>query len=146
MKIRNGFVSNSSTSSFHIYGICLDEGDEIANRIKENATDEMKELLLTKNNEAAAKSSYRDAFDSFEAYMDHFEEDDYELLYELGDAIDLSINHPEYYGIYIGIDPSNIGDNETGKEFKTRVEDLIKSLLGDDIKGFGWHEEAWRDG
>lgn len=28
MKIRRGFVSNSSTSSFLIYGICVEEGEE----------------------------------------------------------------------------------------------------------------------
>ncbi|MBT6050104.1 MAG: hypothetical protein HOG49_25180 [Candidatus Scalindua sp.] len=146
MKIRNGFVSNSSTSSFHIYGICLEEGEQVADRIKENATDDMKELLLTKNNAAAAKSSYRNVFDDFASYMDSFEEDSYELWYEIGCAANLSVNSPEYYGTYIGIDPSKIGDDETGREFKTRVENIIKSLLGSDTKGFGWHEEAWRDG
>ena len=147
MKIRNGFVSNSSTSSFYIYGICLDiDEDEITNKFKENTTDEMQKMLLTKNNEAAAKSSYRNAFDDFSAYIDHFGGDSYEMLYELGKAAKLSVNQLEYSGTYIGIDPSEIGDDETGKEFKTRVETLIKSLLGDDITGFSWHEETWRDG
>lgn len=29
MKIRHGFVSNSSTTSFCIYGICIEAGEEI---------------------------------------------------------------------------------------------------------------------
>jgi len=148
MKIRNGFVSNSSTSSFYIYGICLDEsGANLAERLKKNTTDEIKKTLLDKNNEAALKRSYLTAFDTFEAYVDHFNEDAYEILSSITNIMGLTMDSPEYYtGVYTGIDPSDIGDDETGKEFKTRVETLIKSLFGDNITGFGWHAEAWRDG
>ena len=148
MKIRNGFVSNSSTSSFYIYGICLDKSeDDIAKRFKENTPDEIKKTILDKNNELAEKRSYVTTFDTFEAYIDHFDEDVYEMLSSITGLVGLEMHSPEYYdAIYMGIDPSNIGDDETGKEFKTRVETLIKSLFGDDITGFGWHAEAWRDG
>jgi len=147
MKIRNGFVSNSSTSSFYIYGICLDENRKgLAEKLKTNIPDEIKKAILTKNNEAAEKSSYRKAFDDFETYIDHFDEDSYEMLSEIANAVGLTMDHPEYCGFYMGIDPSDIGDDETGKEFKTRVETIIKSLLGEDITGFSWHAEAWRDG
>lgn len=104
MKIRTGFVSNSSSSSFLIYGIEL-------------------------TSEEFGKFS-----------------NDYDYAY------------PEYYhgdgeyAHYFGISWNEVGDDETGREFKERVvkevnEFLTKSGLSvRDSKDFGSQSYAWRDG
>jgi hypothetical protein len=43
---------------------------------------------------------------------------------------------------FIGIPWRNIKDDETGAEFKARIEAKMKELFGDDVK-CGTHEEAW---
>lgn len=97
MKIRMGFVSNSSTSSFLIYGT-----DDISS--------EEYDLISDK----------------------YYKEIDYHCPYE------------DHY--YIGYSWDSIKDDETGKQFKDRVESKIKELLGRDNMSFGTYEEAWRDG
>ena len=89
MKIRNGFVSNSSSSSFCIYGTCLTEKD-----------------LDISLDEAERKA------------------DEEGLYYVWG------FNET----LYLGRDPSSIGDNETGLDFKKDVENRLKNLFGKDFK------------
>lgn len=84
MKIRNGFVSNSSTSSFLIYGV----------------------------------------------FVEGFSYDDC-------DQIMKNTNGFSYYcpegcdGAYIGISWSDITDDETGKQFKERIEKQLRELFKD---------------
>jgi len=93
MKIRHGFVSNSSSSSFLIYGVMIEE-----------CTEEMEEWC--------DKNHY--------TYARPYDEE-----------------------VYIGKSWDSIGDDETGKQFKEKVEVALRKLGLDD---FGTHEEAWRDG
>ena len=97
MKIRMGFVSNSSTSSFLIYGT-----DDISS--------EEYDLISDK---------YYKEIDYYCPYGNHY---------------------------YIGYSWDSIKDDETGKQFKDRVESKIKELLGRDNMSFGTYEEAWQDG
>ena len=116
MIIRNGFVSNSSTSSFLIYGVCLDDS-------------EIKDLLGVTSDE---------------------EGDEIDDVYEvLDEKLPKGLEHyrPEYDdSYYIGASWSNVGDDETGKQFKERVENDLKSVFGDKLSGFSTLEYAWRDG
>jgi hypothetical protein len=98
MKNRFGFVSNSSSSSFVVYGISGFDEAEIA----EIAKTKLKEL-------GEDISDYED--DSSEAIYDYFVE-------ELGWS---------YNGEYsmLGRSWSSINDDETGAEFKKSVEDAL---------------------
>jgi len=93
MKIRMGFVSNSSSCSFLIYGAMIEE-----------CTDEMETWCY--DNDYTCSSPYDDE-------------------------------------CYVGKSWDSIGDDETGKQFKEKVEVALRKLGLDD---FGTHEEAWRNG
>lgn len=89
MKIRQGFVSNSSTTSFCIYG----------------------------------------------AGISHEQEEDAE---ELG----LIVERDEYGDLYAGLYWFNIGDDETGGEFKIKIREKISKLTDKKCRTI---EEAYSD-
>jgi hypothetical protein len=98
MKTRIGFVSNSSTTSFCIYG--AEVSDAIADKIESDETTD--------------------------------------LTVEYGD--------PNGDGEkYAGISWTKVKDDETGLQFKTRVEEEIRKFVGKTVK-CRTIEEAYRDG
>jgi len=111
MKIRNGFVSNSSSSSFCIYGATLEFGE-----------------ILEKLNESKYFT---------EKELEKFDDDD--EIYEIGEFIRkktvLSVHmDSENDSIWIGKEWSTIGDDETGREFKESVKVEIEKILGSDVE------------
>jgi hypothetical protein len=111
MKIRNGFVSNSSTSSFLIYG---------------------KEL----SPEDATRLMGRECVDHWEIGGDDIRE-------KLGKTC-LKIVYGEE-STYLGCSWDSVSDDETGKQFKDRIEADVKKLLGDEAT-CSTCREAWQDG
>ena len=107
MKIRQGFVANSSSSSFLIYGTCLDTDtkDKDGNKINQYRTDIDKDLSIS--------------------------------LHGRGDG---------YSGTYLGMSWDCVGDDETGSQFKARIEGEVKKFLGRDNIEFGTFEDGWFDG
>jgi hypothetical protein len=97
MKIRNGFVSNSSSSSFVVYGYHLSE-DEVADKLDIDLSEDSEEFWDTID-ELFSKPEY-------ENYQYYIGEDDNSL--------------------YFGRNLSSINDEETFKEFKNSVEEQFK--------------------
>ncbi len=103
MKIRQGFVSNSSTSSFLIYGTTLPEG------------------------------TYGEDYEKYEEFC------------ETAGKEGLEVHSPECCDIYIGASWSSIKDDETGKQFKARIEEALKKVLAKKDLEFDTHELAYHD-
>jgi len=119
MKIRNGFVSNSSSSSFLIYGVHLDDIETLISNLE--LTDDEK--------------------NSLEAEGDWY-------LSEILDGKDLDgLNYYSAYdgeSKYLGRSWSCVGDDETGFEFKNSIQKKIDSLLCKGIE-CSTISEAWHD-
>jgi hypothetical protein len=101
MKIRNGFVSNSSSSSFCIVGVSL-EGDEFEKAASLKRTDD-------------------------EEYIDRYEQ--FEILCKKKKVSDLEFFTDEDDYVFIGKDIFSMKDSETMGEFKNRtLKDFNKIL------------------
>ena len=152
MKIRLGFVSNSSTSSFCIHGIGLDDdvGVDHILRAKEICPDNFKKLLDTY---ASYKGEYyKNLYNnlrtidtdegraSFEKILCDDKDDVVNILSEI---IDMEM-HYYYEYLYLGRSWKKIKDDKTGGDFKSNISDIIRSVFPD--KKCSTYEEAWRDG
>lgn len=109
MKIRQGFVSNSSTTSFCIYGTRMSA-----------PYDEQRE--------------------------DEFYDADDELC-EKCDKLGLYCNSSPWDSEHwVGLEFTDMHDDETRKQFEARVEHMLFTHFGIKPKECGVYKEAWRDG
>ena len=124
MKLRNGFVSNSSTTSFTIFGISFDPGEL---GIDEDATNADGELIL-----------------------EDLDDELYNLIDNMNDDLSIYSCYGETY--YVGRSFSSIGDDETGKQFKEdaqqKVEKAIRQIAPNTTMDLTCCilSEGWRDG
>ena len=121
MKIRRGFVSNSSSCSFCIYGISI-EPQKLCEKLIENG------IELT-------EADQEDIYDWFDSKENKLTEN-------------LGIRYGPEYGegdLFIGKEWHNITDDQTGAKFKKEIEENIEKLIGKDTKCFT-HKEAWYNG
>ena len=109
MKMRNGFVSNSSSSSFVVYGATIEK-------------DELLEALLKK-------------FPDLEVEMDEDgeifleEKDIYDIIWDVPDADVQSLSLAEYDDLFMICRPlAEIEENETLAQFKSRVHSALDKI------------------
>jgi len=136
MKVRQGFVSNSSSSSFCIYGICVEDIESLV-----DGNPKLKPKIYEKYVEEQKK--WGEEILPEEEYFENV--DSYDLRERLEYLLGMEIYKPGDWGcFYIGDSWSSIGDDETGKQFKERVEKELKETFGEGLS-FSTHEEGWMD-
>jgi hypothetical protein len=121
MKIRLGFVSNSSSTSFCIYGISVSVRDFLD---KFNLPKIISKDLKKSFNRLIKETDYNISYDDVELLNKI-------IFYSLND------NSIEYYvdcsSVNIGKSLILINDNETGLEFKISVEKSLNKLFKEQI-------------
>jgi hypothetical protein len=117
---KNGFVSNSSTTSFLIYGIALEPEEALA---------------MMKRDHPVIKAS-----------LEKWGEDEpFETLEEVFGYAN-SHNSSEWSTHkYYGLSWDSIKDDETGAQFKERVRAMLAEALEGELK-LRTYEEAWYNG
>lgn len=140
MKVRTGFVSNSSASSFLIYGVYAPSVS-------------VDKLLAIEGLEQKWAAWYKGKQENYPWYpnttfADWAEgEGGVELLDGLGQFTDIfngvDCEGPDYDDDYMGMDPRQMDDDETMGQFKQRVKDVLSLIIDEDFK-CEWHKYAWR--
>lgn len=123
MKIRTGFVSNSSTSSFLIYGsvVSIDKLKhtlEVKVKGEELSVEHMKSILKNEDLNFYMWDYYQLAEFAIKKFLPNFE-------YHSGPYDNSTI--------YLGRSWDSIQDDETGKQFKDSINNNLKELFGNEI-------------
>ena len=136
MKIRNGFVSNSSSSSFCIYGAAFEKSEFIDMLSSSGVIEKNSEVILERFNKYKPEEKRIKTIEELNEFF--FDDGIGEAMSIIEDSNilgDLSFYSPyDFEHCYIGREYTSIGDNETGKAFKESTKAAIKSLLGVEVE------------
>jgi len=120
MKIRTGFVSNSSSSSFCAFGVCVEDNRESLEGLG----------IVFKPEDINAEGEVMDIT---------------EILYNAAGDAGLRC-HSDYDGgvTYIGLGYPDMGEDETMGQFKVRVKAELRKILPKlEDAAFEHIEESW---
>lgn len=125
MKIRTGFVSNSSSSSFCIYGIYISPKDILESKIEE---------LYEKNKDESWCNSIEDIKRSLENELGEWTE-------QYGPPNEWENSEP------LGSSPGSMPDNMLVGDWKKKVKEEIATWVGEKLaEGADWIVEGWYNG
>lgn len=120
MKVRTGFVSNSSSSSFCAFGVAVGMDEEELTKLG---------MVFTEDD--------RDS----DGYIDEMGE----IIYNAADGCNLKCTYDyDSTMAYVGLEYPDMADDETMGQFKERAKVAVKKMfpnIQDDA--FGHIEESW---
>ena len=134
MKVKLDFVTNSSTTSFIGWGVCLEEGDIFKN-----------EKLLTKCFENYKKSENADPGLSFKKFKEDYIQFPPEILEYIRSEILEHSCGPDGDECMIAGSPTRIKDDQTLGDYKKQIISELAEY-GIIVETLTYIEEAWRDG
>jgi len=146
MKVRKGFVSNSSSCSFLIYGINIENEEFDADEILQP---EFKKEYVEKNECYSDSEKY--TFVGLSDYLYDYTSKDIPSSKREKILVDIVLRGyqpSEYYPVYIGRSYDTIEDGETGAEFKENTKEALRQIFTDEFLekcDFGIYSEAWHD-
>ena len=137
MKTRIGFVSNSSTTSFAIYGCEIpgSKKDKVAQQILDYLKKQPGFDDFCKKHPGMLLDAECESCDLYDLNS---------ALKELCGGMKTIFGQEEEY-LYIGKSFELAKDTETAGEFKQNIAKIIKDILGED-KACDFHVEGWYDG
>lgn len=155
MKERRGFVSNSSSTSFLVYGVefenCEPDKKFDFDTFKQKTISKIKSELSKGDIAEYKKKHYSrlleefDQITSFDDFSDSFDE-----ILEIVESISgLEFNSgPDSDVFYLGRSPITMKDYEIVGEWKAKIRRELEEfgLTFSDNEKLNWHSECWMDG
>ena len=129
MKIRQGFVSNSSTTSFCIYGVVTNVEDLFYGFVNL-----LKTGVITQNDMENIFEGITD-FEKYDNDANNFSASSVEELLSKLDCDFMAVYHSyDTDQFFIGRPPQSLKDDETGKQFKEKANKTVRRIFNKSLK------------